>query len=104
MIRLDAAKNVLCFLSLDLSLYFLPLILCETYFLGQVLGKYGEIHWFTLQTVHGFPYVLTTEMKAVRKKKRQVRHRPYIAEAYYQPGEGKKKKEAITLWRGCTSC
>ena len=50
------------------------------------------------------PYVLTTEMKAVRKKKKlQVRHRPYIAEAYCQPGEG-KGKEAIRLWWGCTSC
>lgn len=95
MIRLDAAKNVLCFLSLDLSLYFLPLILCETYFLGQVLGKYGEIHWFTLQTVHGFPYVLTTEMKAVRKKKTTSETQTLYCRSLLSTRGGQKKKRQL---------
>lgn len=92
MIRLDPAKNVLYFLSLDLSLCFL-LILCETYFLGQVLGKYGEIHWFTLQIVHGFPYVLTTEMKAVGKKNDKWDTDPILQKLTINQARAKEKRQ-----------
>ena len=93
MIRLDSAKNVLYFLSLDLSLCFLSLILFETYFLGQVLGKYGEIHWFTLQTVHEYPYVLTTERKAVGKKNDKWDTDPILQKLTINQGRAKEKRQ-----------